>query len=239
MKYDYQCKNQIIIVAMLPGEKPLAITFDKENLRDTALSHVPKQEEETMDPTIDDKDYGNPFQNIIAEVISGQYSLKELKSMLQNLKMNDEGLQDVIEAIELQIEASEKGESSIELPKDPEEEPEEEKQEEPQKKPQEELSEEEAIIQLEEFKKQRRKQNLHREIDIDDLYQKVIRTLIAQDVPARRVIAELARKEMNSKKKKRGILLTGTTGVGKTELMRLIAKYLKGCPSKGIFFVSP
>lgn len=31
---------------------------------------------------------------------------------------------------------------------------------------------------------------------------------------------------MHSKKKKEGILLTGKTGVGKTELMRLIAKYL-------------
>ena len=63
-------------------------------------------------------------------------------------------------------------------------------------------------------------------IDINDLFQKVTKTLIAQDEPARRVIAEIARKEVDSRKKKEGILLTGATGVGKTELMRLIAKHL-------------
>lgn len=63
-------------------------------------------------------------------------------------------------------------------------------------------------------------------IDIKDLYEKVTRTLIAQDEPVRRVIAEIARKEMDDRKKKQGILLTGPTGVGKTEFMRLIAKYI-------------
>ena len=63
-------------------------------------------------------------------------------------------------------------------------------------------------------------------IDIDDLFNKVTKTLIAQDYAAKRVIAEIARKELDIRKKKEGILLTGKTGVGKTELMRLIAKYL-------------
>ena len=61
-------------------------------------------------------------------------------------------------------------------------------------------------------------------IDIDDVFSKVTRTLIAQDGPAKRVITEIARKEMDARKKREGILLTGPTGIGKTELMRLIAK---------------
>lgn len=65
-----------------------------------------------------------------------------------------------------------------------------------------------------------------KKIDIQDLYEKVTRTLVAQDEPARRVITEIARKEMDPRKKKQGILLTGSSGVGKTELMRLIAKYI-------------
>ena len=78
-------------------------------------------------------------------------------------------------------------------------------------------------------KKQEQEKNSNqpvKRIDIKDLYEKVTKTLIAQDEPARRVIAEIARKEMDDRKKKQGILLTGPTGVGKTELMRLIAKYI-------------
>lgn len=63
-------------------------------------------------------------------------------------------------------------------------------------------------------------------IDINEVFKNVTKTLIAQDEPARRVITEIARKEMYPSKKKDAILLTGATGVGKTELMRLIAKYI-------------
>ena len=63
-------------------------------------------------------------------------------------------------------------------------------------------------------------------IDIEDVFRKVTRTLIAQDEPAKRVIVEIARKEMDARRKKSGILLTGDTGVGKTKLMELIAKYM-------------
>ena len=70
------------------------------------------------------------------------------------------------------------------------------------------------------------KEEKEKKIDIEDIYKKVTRTLIAQEEPARRVITEIARKEMDPRKKKEGILLVGPTGVGKTELMRLIAKYI-------------
>lgn len=63
-------------------------------------------------------------------------------------------------------------------------------------------------------------------LSINDVFSKVTKTLIAQDEPARRVITEIVRKELEPRKKKEAILLTGSTGVGKTELMRLIAKYL-------------
>ena len=63
-------------------------------------------------------------------------------------------------------------------------------------------------------------------IDIDSLFNKVTSTLIAQDEPVRRVIVEIARKEHSVIGKNRGLLITGSTGVGKTKMMKLIAKYL-------------
>lgn len=63
-------------------------------------------------------------------------------------------------------------------------------------------------------------------IDINDIYKKVTKTLIAQDEPARRVIVEIARKLQSQNINKRGLLVTGLTGVGKTKLMTLIAKYI-------------
>ena len=63
-------------------------------------------------------------------------------------------------------------------------------------------------------------------IDIEDVFNKVTKSLISQDEPARRVIAEIARKELHERKKREGILLTGQSGCGKTYLMELIAKYI-------------
>lgn len=67
-------------------------------------------------------------------------------------------------------------------------------------------------------------------IDINSIHQKITKTLIAQDLPSRRVLLELNKKlsytdeelELN----RQGILLTGSTGVGKTKLVSLIAKNL-------------
>ena len=63
-------------------------------------------------------------------------------------------------------------------------------------------------------------------IDLKDLYENVTKTLIAQDEPTKRVIVEIARKEQSPESNNRGLLITGATGVGKTKMMKLIAKYL-------------
>lgn len=63
-------------------------------------------------------------------------------------------------------------------------------------------------------------------INIKELYENIKKTLIAQDEPLKRVITEIVRKEQNNDGKSRGILVTGSTGVGKTKMMSLIAKYL-------------
>ena len=61
-------------------------------------------------------------------------------------------------------------------------------------------------------------------IDFKKLYGRVTQTLIAQDEPLRRVIAELIRKIRHHEERDKAILLTGSTGVGKTKMMSLISK---------------
>ena len=63
-------------------------------------------------------------------------------------------------------------------------------------------------------------------IDIKKLFKDVTKTVVAQDEPTKRVIAEIARKLLDDRKKREGILLTGDTGVGKTEMMNQIAKHI-------------
>ena len=61
-----------------------------------------------------------------------------------------------------------------------------------------------------------------KKINIDELYNEVTKTLIAQDEPAKRMIVEIAKQYM--KESNDAILLTGQTGSGKTLLMDLISK---------------
>lgn len=61
-------------------------------------------------------------------------------------------------------------------------------------------------------------------IDFKKLYDRVTQTLIAQDEPLRRVIAELIRKIRHPEARDKAILLTGSTGVGKTKMMSLISE---------------
>ena len=205
-EFDYLCKQVVYLVCKTEDEKVLCVRLNMDTLRDNAeQSYLRGQETEE-----DEEDMDPALKELVTNVINGKYSLSQLKAIVEDLKTSEEDLQQVIDTIELQIEATEKGESLIDLPEDDlDEECEEE--------------EEENTVDIDDDQRRKNKQN---RIDIDDLFKKVTKTLIAQDEPARRVITEIARKEMDERKKKQGILLTGATGVGKTELMRLIAKYL-------------
>lgn len=71
-----------------------------------------------------------------------------------------------------------------------------------------------------------KKQKKNKHINIDEVHQKITKTLIAQDDPARRVLIEIDKKDRKPLLRRKAVLLTGNTGVGKTELMRQIAKHL-------------
>ncbi len=219
MEYEDRCKDIIYYVSKLddgiPFCIPLTISQLAEQTKNSYINQEVKKESgaavestnseagsrieevteeeyqeyyEQMDPELED---------LVISIIKGEKSLEEIKEIRKSLDKEKEDVISVIDTIDLQIEATETGKSSIAM---------------------QELAEKE-----EPDYKEVTDDNF---IDTEDLFNKVTKTLIAQDEPARRVIAEIARKDMNKKKKKDGLLLTGSTGVGKTELMRLIAKHL-------------
>ena len=135
------------------------------------------------------------------EMIDGVYSLDELKLIKEQLELQKEDLESTIDSVDLQIEASEAGESSTIL------------------------KDEDKVV-----KKAGKARSIYMPIknyiNLEELYNKVTKTLIAQDEPTRRVITEIARKEQNPDSKNRALLITGPTGSGKTKMMQLISKYL-------------
>lgn len=165
--------------------------------------------------TSQDIDPEASLDNLILNIIDGIYTIDELKKIRVSAQTNYGNLERLLDTLNLQIEASEKGESFVKL-----------KNEKKQKELEEtfkDVKEEKAIS---EDKKDDEVCIFTDRIDLIKILNTIKKTLIAQDDPARIVITEIARKEQEPKLKERGLLLTGQTGVGKTKLMSLIAKNL-------------
>lgn len=157
------------------------------------------------------------LDNLILNIIDGIYTIDELKKIRESAQTNYGNLERLLDTLNLQIEASEKGESFVKL-----------KNEKKQKELEETFKDvkEEKEKAISEDKKDDEVCIFTDRIDLIKILNTIKKTLIAQDDPARIVITEIARKEQEPKLKERGLLLTGQTGVGKTKLMSLIAKNL-------------
>lgn len=210
-EYEYLTKQMFYYVGIVDEDVPVCIPFNIAELKDKnveAVSKVDAKNEYKSNPVIDSVT-GESKEQEVSEVIEERdYSLEDLvikvvqgKFSLKELKNLRKDLLENYEDLESAIETI-----NIQL----------------------EASEAgTSAVKLKDSDKEDLPDiDVENDIDIEDLFNKVTKTLIAQDEAARRVITEIARKEMHPKKKKEGILLTGKTGVGKTELMRLIAKYL-------------
>lgn len=154
---------------------------------------------------ITSKEIRSDIASLFLEISEGVYSLDELKKILDNIYMQREDLEDLIMGLELQIEASEQGVSANQL-------------------------RDEIRVgkrnKSDEDSKSKIQANVKGYIDLDDLFKKITKTLIAQDGPTKRVITEIARKEQFPILKRRALLITGPTGSGKTKMLELIARYL-------------
>ncbi len=223
-EFDYYYSDCIYYVSMtyedgLVFSLPINLSTIRESVEETVnlikngklnLDDFIQEEEQTDE--VRDKELGADlraaFASFFMELLEGKYSIDDLKLLRDEIVEKRDDIDSLIDSIDLQIDATEHGESSITL------------------------KDEEKVV-----KKKRRidtggsdlvhkKPNIKQYLDIIDLYNKITQTLIAQDEPLRRVLTEIARKEQSDLNNDRGILITGATGTGKTKMMELIAKYL-------------
>ena len=132
----------------------------------------------------EDDEYDNDITSLVSNIVSGEYSISQLKNLKQSLIEKEEEINGVIDTIDLELASRfNDNNSSVDLYK---------------------------------------QRGL---VNINDVFNKVTKTLIAQDEAALEFITAIAMIDMDTVSKK-GILLTGSTGVGKTKLMKLVAKYL-------------
>lgn len=248
--HEYDSKSEVDLVGILSGNQPFICPIPLDRIRqqtqaafekikagepvDDAIKHANQEIDQAQEETVDEqlrRENGlnasqrftgemNPdIAQLIMDVVNGEFSLSSLKKMLENIQSEQGDIENLVETIKLQIDAIESGEKP-----DKEMTEEEKKQEEAEQEeyfPEEEEEKPEPEFSEEDFKPKKKDK-----IDLAKLLTAVTKTLIAQDEPTRRVITEIARKEQSSEAKSRGILLTGSTGVGKTKMMKLIAKHL-------------
>ncbi len=245
--HEYDSKGEIFLVGLLKNDCPFCVPIPLDRIRQqTQQAYNKIQNGETVENAVKE---GNPLLNppqteeqeetarerglnisqrftgdmnpdiaqLIMDVINGEFSLEELKKMLENIKMEQEDIEGLVDSIQLQIDAIQGGEKPDRPPRESDKtHPEnEEGYDEEDEKFESEFTEEDFASKTKKDK-----------IDLEGLLRKVTKTLIAQDEPTRRVLTEIARKEQSDEAKSRGILLTGSTGVGKTKMMKLIAKHL-------------
>ena len=173
----------------------------------------PSEDNYSLDETDEENEHID-LDDVIINMINGEYSIDELKLLKKKLEEEKEDYEGVIDSLNLQIEATEKGESSTIL-------------KEALKSGKVKKLEEEDQVEEEPTKDiAKMNEKIKNYIDINKIFALVTETLIAQDEPTRRVITEIARKEQSPSLKNRALLITGATGVGKTKMMELISKYL-------------
>jgi ATP-dependent Clp protease ATP-binding subunit ClpX len=235
-EFDFACSKSVFLVGSLKDDATYCFSLNYEDIRQQFLDLLNKKAlgntdnnlnpikntgavvnnqdniDNEMDDFFPDEEYMddmNPdIKALVLDIVNGKYTIDELRDIKSQLEANENDITDALLTIDVQIESMSNGDSSITM------------------------TEEELNAAKEKLREEKADEilaNIHknfRKIDIDDLYKKVTSTLIAQDRAARRVIAEIARKEEAVERRSSAILLTGPTGVGKSKLMSLISEYL-------------
>lgn len=229
-EYEDYCKRLIYYVGYDDGYNPFVHVLNTEDVRNSLVY----KEKEAFKGEADIK---KALRDLIKDSIDDKYSKKELANIVKELESVKDEAETSKGTLETKIAAIENNRSFVEqlnselgnpnnvvmptvtyppakkpdqtIKVTPEAKAKIEKKQEPKQK------EEKKEVQAEPKKEER--------INIEETFNKVTKTLIAQDEPTKRVITELARKEMCPRKRSEAILLYGPTGVGKTKMVKLIA----------------
>lgn len=211
--YEDQCRLIAYYVTKTPNggfillpidKRPYLTTMEKIQANPDAYEEqLAKGPEDTLQAELKIEEDEDPFieelKDLVGAVVEGRFSPDQLIDIKYRLKDQMEELEAAIESIDLQCESLEEELDKITG-----------------------VAKEESTVPS---PKPLPKSSSVEIINIDDIFDKVTRVLVAQDKPARRMIVELSRLD-RMRKKDYGILLTGESGVGKTLLMSLIGRHL-------------
>ena len=169
------------------------------------------------------------LEQLMLDAVDGKYTKEQLKEMIETLEDAKDTIENTIDTMENKISAMDSNMSfkdylNQQLNTQTEEKlkpkPLPKKATTNQEKPQKNLVKRKELI-----------------YNIDDMFNEVRKTIIAQDEPLKRLISEIVRKDMNPILKRQGIMLSGATGTGKTEMMRQLGIYLEKNIGKKLYIV--
>ena len=213
--YNDQCKDISYIVGIGANGTIFTMPINISEIVDgiEGMKQEMVDEAEADKQFMEDMEEGNipeEYVDLINDIINGKYGLEELKLLRDSLRFGRDNIESVLDTLDLQIEAD-----TMDIPL--EEAADEIKAKEKINKESKPKTEKVVVDNRSEYEKRGL-------MDVEKLYKLITKTLIAQDEPTRRMLVELARMDLKNHKRN-GILLTGESGVGKTLLMSLIAKY--------------
>lgn len=216
-EYEKRCRQIVYYVTQSPNGGFILLPIDKSpylramekvsenpDAYEKGVTPIPKDDETPVKEEEDEDPYIESLKDLVGKIIEGKFSPDELIDIKFRLKEHQEELESTLASVELHIDALEDELDKI-TGTTPSTSPKEEKKAVSSPKP---LSHKSSPIEV---------------IDINDIFNKVTKVLIAQDKPARRMIVELSRLD-KMRKKDYGILLTGESGAGKTLMMHLIGR---------------
>lgn len=219
--YYERCKNLFYYITVDSEGKVATLGLNHDSMHNAIEDYNNKKSQNSSCPDVPAKtndnldgydDYSNLMYSIMMGIINDKFSYEELLELKDELAYHQEGYEAALLSIDMKLESMRNDSSfnsNIEdsLKKGAESKP------------------HLQLVNKKPNPKVTKKVIPDDFIDINDVYSKVVKTLIAQDEPARRLIVEIS-KMYSDNEENDGILLTGSTGVGKTKLMSLIAKYL-------------